>query len=195
MHVCVLGCVWLCDFMDCSAPCSSVHGQRQEYQSGLPFPSPGDFPDPEIEPVFSVSFSLQMHSLHWTHWGSPKISESPNNISFLPYFSLKFKIIFETEFGGGLVAQLHPTLVTSWTVALQTPLSMIFSRKKYWSGLPFPSPVDLPDPRMNLHLLHCSQILYLRSHQGHIIKHGLLVHFDPCVYSCQLFKVVEFDPK
>ena len=35
----------------------------------------------------------------------------------------------------------------------------------------------------------------LLSHQGHIIKHGLLVHLDPCVYSCQLFKVVEFGPK
>ena len=33
-----------------------------------------------------------------------------------------------------------------WTVAHQTPLSMGFSRQKYWSGLPFPSPGDLPDP-------------------------------------------------
>ena len=30
----------------------------------------------------------------------------------------------------------------------QVPLSMGFSRKKYWSGLPFPSPGDLPDPRI-----------------------------------------------
>ena len=41
-----------------------IYFSRQEYQSGLPFPSPGDFPDPGIKPVFSVSFSLQMHSLH-----------------------------------------------------------------------------------------------------------------------------------
>ena len=33
-----------------------------------------------------------------------------------------------------------------WTVAYQAPLSMEFSRQKYWSGLPFPSPGDLPDP-------------------------------------------------
>ena len=33
-----------------------------------------------------------------------------------------------------------------WTVALQTPLSMGFSRQKYWSGLPLPSPWNLPDP-------------------------------------------------
>ena len=35
---------------------------------------------------------------------------------------------------------------TWWTVAYQAPLSMGFSRQKYWSGLPFPSPGDLPDP-------------------------------------------------
>ena len=32
------------------------------------------------------------------------------------------------------------------TVACQAPLSMGFSRQEYWSGLPFPSPEDLPDP-------------------------------------------------
>ena len=35
---------------------------------------------------------------------------------------------------------------TPWTVAYQAPLSMEFSRQEYWSGLPFPSPGDLPDP-------------------------------------------------
>ena len=48
--------------------------------------------------------------------------------------------------GGGLVAKLCPTLATPWTVACQTPLSMGFSRQRYWSGSPFPSPEDLPDP-------------------------------------------------
>ena len=36
--------------------------------------------------------------------------------------------------------------VTPWTVAYQGPPSMGFSRQEYWSGLPFPSPGDLPDP-------------------------------------------------
>ena len=36
--------------------------------------------------------------------------------------------------------------MTPWTVAYQAPLSMGFSRQEYWSGLPFPSPGDLPDP-------------------------------------------------
>ena len=37
------------------------------------------------------------------------------------------------------------SFVTPWTVAHQTPLSMGFSRKEYWSGFSFPSPGDLPD--------------------------------------------------
>ena len=35
---------------------------------------------------------------------------------------------------------------TPWAVAYQASLSMGFSRQEYWSGLPFPSPGDLPDP-------------------------------------------------
>ena len=37
-------------------------------------------------------------------------------------------------------------LVAQWIVAHQAPLSMGFPRHEYWSGLPFPSPGDLPDP-------------------------------------------------
>ena len=46
-----------------------------------------------------------------------------------------------------LVAKLCLTLETPWTVARQVPLSMGFCRQ-YWSRLPFPSPGDLPDPRI-----------------------------------------------
>ena len=35
--------------------------------------------------------------------------------------------------------------MTPWTIAHQTPISMTFSRQEYWSGLPFPTPGDLPD--------------------------------------------------
>ena len=35
---------------------------------------------------------------------------------------------------------------TPWTVTYQAPPSVGFSRQEYWSGLPFPSPGDLPDP-------------------------------------------------
>ena len=37
---------------------------------------------------------------------------------------------------------------TPWTVAHQASLSMEFSRQEYWSGLPFPSPEELPNPRI-----------------------------------------------
>ena len=37
---------------------------------------------------------------------------------------------------------------TSWTAVHQVPLSMELSRQEYWSGLPFPSPGDLPDPEI-----------------------------------------------
>ena len=50
--------------------------------------------------------------------------------------------------GGGLVAKSCPTLVTLWTAARQASLSMEFSRQEYWSGLPFHSPGDLPNPGM-----------------------------------------------
>ena len=44
------------------------------------------------------------------------------------------------------VAQSCPTVCDPWTVAHQAPPSMGFSRQEYWSGLPFPSPGDFPDP-------------------------------------------------
>ena len=48
------------------------------------------------------------------------------------------------------------------TVAHQTPLSMGFSWQEYWSGLPFPPPVDQTQESIwrLLHLLHCRQVLY-----------------------------------
>ena len=45
-----------------------------------------------------------------------------------------------------LVAQLCPTLCDSMDLAHQVSLSIEFSRQEYWSGLPLPSPGDLPDP-------------------------------------------------
>ena len=40
--------------------------------------------------------------------------------------------------------------VTLWTIAYQAPLTIVFSRQEYWSGLPFPSPGYLPDPEIEL---------------------------------------------
>ena len=62
-------CPTLCDPMDCRPPGSSIHGfPRQEYWSGLPFPSPGDLPDPGIEPK---SLTLQADTLTSEPPGKP----------------------------------------------------------------------------------------------------------------------------
>ena len=56
----VQSCLTLRDPMDCSLPGSSIHGIFQaKYWSGLPFPSPGDLPDPGIEPAATAAKSLQ----------------------------------------------------------------------------------------------------------------------------------------
>ena len=58
------------------------------------------------------------------------------------------KAIYDSIVAVVKVTQSCPTLATPWTVAHQVPLSMGFSRQEYWSGLLFPSPRDLSDPRI-----------------------------------------------
>ena len=84
----------------------------------MPFPSPGDFSDPGFEPE---SPTLQADSLPSEPPGRPNICEG-KSLSHVRLF------------------------MTPWTVAYQDPPSMGFSRQEYWSGLPFPSPGDIPDP-------------------------------------------------
>ena len=79
-------------------------------------------------------------------------------LSFKPAFSLSSFTFIKRRFSSFLlsairvvkvkVIQLCLTLVTPCTVACQALLSMEFSRQEYWSGLPFPFPGDLPDPRI-----------------------------------------------
>ena len=56
---------------------------------------------------------------------------------------------------------------TPWTIAHQAPASMGFPRPEYWSGLPFLSPGDLPNPG----LPQCRPILYQLSHQGSLTNY------------------------
>ena len=49
--------------------------------------------------------------------------------------------------------------------AYQIPPSLGLSRQEHWSGLPFPSREDLPNPGIKPSLLHCRQILYYLNHQ------------------------------
>ena len=80
----------------------------------------------------------------------------------------------------GLVTKLCPTLETHWAVARQTPLSMAFSRQD-WSGLPFPSPGDLPNPGIKprspmLQGVSCIAgrffFFYWLSHRGRLVCTG-----------------------
>ena len=89
----------------------SMGFSRQEYRSGLPFPSPGDLPDPGIEP-WSPAFQADT------------LTSEPR----------------------GKNHSVMSDSATPWIVAYQSPQSMEFSRQEYWSGLPFPSPGDLPNP-------------------------------------------------
>ena len=62
-------CRTLCDPVDCSPPSKGF--SRQEYWSGLPFPSPGDLPDPGIKPR-SPATSLPITLKWWTHSYFPR---------------------------------------------------------------------------------------------------------------------------
>ena len=71
--------------------------------------------------------------------------QNSNSILF-PWRQTLHQVLGGGGGGGGFVPQLCLTLATAWTVAHQVPLSMGFSRQGYWSGLPFPSLGDLPNP-------------------------------------------------
>ena len=65
-------CLTLVNTMDCSPQISSVQGfSKQEYWSGLPFPSPRDLPNPEIEPTSLTSPAFQVDSLPLVPPGKP----------------------------------------------------------------------------------------------------------------------------
>ena len=72
-------------------------------------------------------------------WGH-KNSDTTEGLNWIEHL-----ILLLCFHGSGLVAKACQTLATPWTVACQAPLSMGFSRQDYWSGLPFPSPGNLPN--------------------------------------------------
>ena len=71
-----------------------------------------------------------------------------------PLFSDSFhRLLWVSELCKGFFENIHyracvlsRAVMTPWTVAHQTPLSMGFSRQEYWRGLPCPTPEDLPGP-------------------------------------------------
>ena len=77
---CTLSCVRLCHPMDCKPAKASLSMEfsRQEYWSGLPFPSPGDLPDQGLEPVSLANL------LRWQMGSLPAEPPHPVNISKVP---------------------------------------------------------------------------------------------------------------
>ena len=62
-----------------------------------------------------------------------------------------------------------------WTVAHQAPPPMEFSRQEYWSGLPFPSPGDLPDPGIEPWSPSLQADTYHLSHQGSLATNSSIL--------------------
>ena len=87
--------------------------EAQKYWSGCPTPSPGDLPDPGIEP------------------GSPAL-EADSLPTELSGNNIKVKSLSRIWL-----------LATPWTAAYQASPSMGFSRQEYWSGVPLPSPNNI----------------------------------------------------
>ena len=95
VHACSVtqSCLTLGDLMDCSPPISSVQGLSwQEYWSGLPFPPPGDLPNPGIESESPEALALAGRFLisepPWRPWiyfwfQIPKISSEPSQAGHL----------------------------------------------------------------------------------------------------------------
>ena len=80
--------------------------------------------------------------------------------------------------------------VTPWTVAHQGPLTTGFSRQEYWSGLPFPSPGDPPDPGMEPASPALAGGFFTTERQGSPVIYGvgrLIADAPVCVFPlCKL---------
>ena len=95
--------------------------------------------------LYSIWNSAQCYVAVWMGGGG--LEENGLHIHvWLSPFSVQLKL--SQHCSSAIVKSLSCVrlFATLWTVAYQAPPSMGFSRQEYWSGLPFPSPGDLPDP-------------------------------------------------
>ena len=122
-------CLTLCDPMDCSPSGSSVHGDCPGKNTGVDYHSllQGIFPTQGSNPGLLHCRGILYHL---SHQGSPRILE---------WVKVKVKSLSRVRL-----------FATPWTVAHKASLSIGFSREEYWSGLPFSSARDLPDPGIKL---------------------------------------------
>ena len=155
--------------LGCTSTCLRIIKESQVKPNSSSFPAP----PPPWGVMEEGWYSLTFPSLHDTTLLPPHSSKRPlfdaHNLFFLfspltqmsseePTLSLCLFLLHYWSFlrhkWVSEVAQSCPTL---WTVAHQAPLSMGFFRQEYWSGLPSPSPGDLPDQGSNSGLPHCGQ--------------------------------------
>ena len=112
---------------------------------------------PPILPSIKV-FSNESTNSKMKEWKEAHDLESPWHL-LLRMWEQEEKGLTEDEMVGWIVSSMDMSLsklcvscsvvsdsANPWTVARQAPLSKEFSGQGYWSGLPFPSPEDLPDP-------------------------------------------------
>ena len=96
------------------------------------------------EAELQISNVCGIHDGLWLQWWSKLVrNKEDTGVVMSRIWKNMLQLVFS---GSGLVTKSSPTLGTQWTVACQAPLSMGFFRHGYWSGLPFPSPGDLPHP-------------------------------------------------
>ena len=87
-------------------------------------------------------------------------------------------------------AQSCPTLMTLWTAACQTPLSMEFSRAEFWGGLPFPFPGGFPDPEIEPASPELAAGFFTTVPPGKPIYIYMCVCVCVCVYFFFLFQII-----
>ena len=99
VHMRAQSCLTLRNPMDCSLPGSSAHGIfKQEYWSVLPFPSPGDLPDPGFEPSSPASPALA--GTFSTSWANRESLECYRTHTQVAYFSCCSWFCFSPQFSG-----------------------------------------------------------------------------------------------
>ena len=94
--------------------------------------------------AFSSSEPAERNTVLWISWFQSWETKLSSNMSSLDFWKLwGYCLSHQSE---SEVTQSCLTFATAWTVAYQASRSMGFSRQEYWSGLPFSSPGDLPNP-------------------------------------------------
>ena len=150
--------LWPQALKPCQAPLS-MGFPRQEYWTGLSFPSPGDLPNPGIKsasPALLLLLLLLSHFSHVRLCATPPGSPGPGILQArtLEWVAISFSNTWKWKVKVKSLSRVW-LLATPWTAACKAPPSMGFARQEDWSGVPLPPP-----------LLHCKWVFYCLCHQG-----------------------------